>query len=203
MSVADDAHVETGTLDAGLVDGDAVADTSDATVPETGAADGGTDGPTINAGHGDPTPTVLAAQGDDCLPCATRNGCLDPALLGGACEDMPNPAPSACTALFADITSVTETQVCLATLNTIFASKCAATLQGETPCLCAAADPGSCLAGDVSAAGAAFPLYACDFTPLGIATITTNFTNQAFGAGQANALVQCLAMSSCDCFASP
>jgi hypothetical protein len=187
-----DTSIATTTSDGGPPDVDA---------SDTGVPDGITAPLHIDAGNGDPTSTVLAAQGDDCLPCAQRNGCLDPTLQGGACEDTPGAAPVTCASLLG-LAAVTETQVCLTTLDVIFASRCASTLQGETPCLCGDADPASCLGGTATPTGPALPLYACDFDQSGIAAATTGFTNQAFGAGQANALAQCLASWSCDCFGS-
>jgi hypothetical protein len=175
--------------------------------PDAGAAGDGPveDGPpdsSIDPRHGEPTSSVLAAQGNDCLGCAERSGCLDPAKQGGACEDTPGGAPSACESLLGAAGSVTETQVCLATLNTIFTSGCAATLQGVTPCFCGAADPAMCLAGTAAPSGPVVPLYACDFNFLNVASAVASFTSPSFGAGEANALVQCLVAWSCDCFGS-
>jgi hypothetical protein len=98
--------------------------------------------------------------------------------------------------------TISETAVCFQTLDGIFASKCAATLQ-ETPCLCGTTDVAACLAGTATGNGPLFDEYACDFgtTSQGpINTITTDFTIPHFGAGMANAIVQCAAAFSCDCF---
>jgi hypothetical protein len=46
-----------------------------------------------------------------------------------------------------------------------------------------------------------YDLYQCDFDTTGIDTIqSSQFTNQATGAGQANAIVQCAAAFGCGCF---
>jgi hypothetical protein len=95
-------------------------------------------------------------------------------------------------------TPVTETQVCLATLGLIFSSRCAQTLQ-LTPCLCGATDAERCLSGLSPATGPVLPIYQCE---LGTSApeIANNFTVQSFGAGQANALAQCVGAFGCNCF---
>jgi hypothetical protein len=94
----------------------------------------------------------------------------------------------------------TETQVCLQTLGAVFTSNCAATLQ-ETPCVCGATDPAQCLTGTQPPTGPLYDLYQCDFDTTDISVIqASQFTNQATGAGQANALVQCAAAFGCSCF---
>jgi hypothetical protein len=93
---------------------------------------------------------------------------------------------------------VSETQVCLATLDHIFQSGCAATLM-VTPCLCGSTDAGQCLAGTAAPTGPLLPIYQCE---LGTTApqIVTNFTVQTKGAGQGNALIQCLGAFGCNCF---
>jgi hypothetical protein len=163
----------------------------------------------LGCGIGSDTATCLTAQGTDCLSCVQSNGCLDPAQLGGTCEDAPGtlakfsgtlPDGQTCNQVLASPTE-TEAQVCLQTLSTIFTSQCAATLQ-ETPCLCGASDNALCLAGSVTPTGAAYDLYACDFNTTSSTQIQSSaFTNQATGAGQANALVQCAGAFGCtSCF---
>jgi hypothetical protein len=135
-----------------------------------------------------------------CFECVRDNGCLDPAQAGGACEDTTGTAPVACEASLSVSTPVSETSVCLATLDKIFQSGCAATLQ-LTPCLCGSSDAGKCLAGDPTAppVGPVESIYACELGSTGPA-ISNNFTVQTFGAGQANALAQCAGAFGCDCF---
>jgi hypothetical protein len=162
------------------------------------------------------TQCILMAQNATCYSCANTNGCLDPAQLGGTCETTTGtvnpftgtlPDGRSCTAATdagaAVLTSATETetQVCIQTLNTIFTSKCAATLQ-ETPCLCGATDSAMCLAGSATPTGPAYDLYSCDFNTTSSTQIqSADITNQVFGAGQANALVQCAAAFGCTtCF---
>jgi hypothetical protein len=192
--------IEAGSPDASL---DAPDERVDANMSGTDASEAGT---LVDAGASDAlvfpsngtTQSILAQQGSDCLPCAEANGCLDPALLGGSCEGTTGTAPVGCAALLGTSSAPSEALVCLATLNAIFTSRCAA-LRQETPCLCGSTDPGSCLAGTDAPTGPVAPLYACDFEGTG-AMPTSDFTNQAFGVGQANALVQCAAIFDCDCF---
>jgi hypothetical protein len=120
------------------------------------------------------------------------NGCLDPAQLGGRCEDPPGYVPSACGA------GVTETAICLKTLSDIFASKCAATGQ-LIPCLCGTTDETACLSGAATPTGPVYPDYACDFPP-GPGLLRTDFYVPLFGAGRANAIVACAQNSGCNCF---
>jgi hypothetical protein len=133
-----------------------------------------------------------------CSQCAIDNGCLDPAQQGGTCEGVPGTAPAACASLIG-VPAPSETQVCLATLQRIFGSGCAASLQ-ETPCLCGDTDPAQCLSGNVAPNKPIFPLYQCDFGTPSVPLISTNFTVPLFGVGQANAIVQCAAAYGCHCF---
>src|SRR5262249_2038970 len=134
-----------------------------------------------------------------CSQCIIDNGCLDPAQLGGSCEDTPGIAPASCSDVVGTTGNLTETQVCLATLDTIFVSGCGS---GGTlvRCLCGATDASACVNGSVPPQGPAFPLYVCDFGSSNVSTITSNFTAQSFGAGQANALAQCAGAFGCNCF---
>jgi len=133
-----------------------------------------------------------------CFECARDNGCLDPAQAGGACEDTPGTAPAACQTALAASSPVSEKSVCLATLDKIFQSQCAITQQ-LTPCLCGDTDAGMCLSGALPPTGPLLPIYQCE---LGATApqISSNFTVQTFGAGQANALAQCAGAFGCDCF---
>jgi hypothetical protein len=141
---------------------------------------------------GDTTEHVLATRGPDCLECAQQNGCLDPAQSGGACELASGPSKG-CGA------GVTETAICLKTLSDIFRSKCAAVGQ-EVPCLCGTTNTSRCFEGTDPPNGPILPDYTCDFGTTDVPKILANFKVPTFGAGQANALVQCLAQSECKCF---
>jgi hypothetical protein len=160
-------------------------------------------------GIGSNTQTCLSAQGATCFSCAQANGCLDPAQLGGSCEDTTGTSPKltgalpdgqTCNQVLVSPTE-TEAQICLQTLNGIFVSQCAASLQ-ETSCLCGATDPTACLADTATPTGPLYDLYACDFNSTSSMQIQSSaFTNQALGAGQANALIQCVAAFGCNsCF---
>src|ERR1035438_7951434 len=206
----DDASEDTGVAETGAPDtGVAEAGAPDTGVAETGAPDTGVDTgtPPPACGPNGSTQACLTAQAPDCLACATTNGCLDPAQLGGTCEGTPGtasllagalPDGTTCSAIFPS--TPTEAQVCLETLGTIFSSKCAATLQ-ETPCLCGSADAAGCLAGTTTPIGPGYDTYSCDFGSTSSTTIQSVFTDQTKGAGQANALVQCAAAFGCNtCF---
>lgn len=187
--------------DAGLLPTDATAEGDSA--GETGDTDStGQDADASSGIDGGPptTGSILDAQSEDCLSCAARSGCLDPALQGGTCESTSGVAPAACGPLLGSTGAVSETEVCLSALNTLFTSGCAATAQGETPCLCGTTDSAMCLAGTAAPTGPLVALYDCDLRPADIDALVFRFTDQASGAGQANALVQCLAAFSCDCF---
>src|SRR5262249_6863858 len=101
-------------------------------------------------------------------------------------------------AVVGSASAVSKTQLCLYTLKRIFDSMCAATQQ-LTPCLCGSTDAGMCLAGTAEPMGPLVDVYKCE---LGATApqITNNFTIQTFGAGQANALVQCAGAFGCNCF---
>jgi hypothetical protein len=62
-----------------------------------------------------------------CSQCVRDNGCFDLAQQGGTCEDTPGTAPVACQTAIMSSTPVSETKICLATLDRIFLSQCAAT----------------------------------------------------------------------------
>jgi hypothetical protein len=156
---------------------------------------------------GKTTEELLAAQGPDCLSCVRDNGCLDPAQQGGTCELATGDARLFAGAL-PDGTScagtlgappVSETRVCLETLDRIFASNCARTLQ-ETPCLCGDANPLDCFGGTATPTGPLLAFYECDFATTSIAKIQQDFVKQVFGAGMANQLVACAVQSDCHCF---
>jgi hypothetical protein len=148
---------------------------------------------------------VLNAISPSCGSCAQANGCLDPAQLGGTCEGTTGAATLFAGALpdgktcSQVVPSATEADVCFQTLSGVFSSKCAATLQ-ETPCLCGSTDVVTCLGGSATPTGAVYDVYACDFGTTSSTAIQSVFTAQNFGAGQANALIQCVASFGCSCF---
>jgi hypothetical protein len=149
------------------------------------------------------TLTLLAAQGPDCLSfeqdggpaadaCAVTSGCLDPAQLGGTCETPPDGAIAPASG------SADYTQMCLTTLHDIFASNCAAGPLVLTPCVCGTTDPATCLVGSVAPSGnSTWQDYVNDFGTTDPRAIESKIVVQNYGSGQANALVQCLAISGC------
>jgi hypothetical protein len=140
------------------------------------------------------TEALLTARGSDCLECAKQNGCLDPEQQGGACEEAHGYA-TACGQ------GVTEKAMCLRILDGVFTSKCAETMQ-QVPCLCGATDAEACLAGTERPAGPLYRDYQCSFNTTDVGAIQAKFRDPMFGAGLANALVQCLAGYNCNCFAN-
>jgi hypothetical protein len=140
------------------------------------------------------TEAVLTTRGASCLDCAKQNGCLDPDKEGGSCEEAHGYA-TACGQ------GVTEKAMCLKILSEIFTSKCAETLQ-QVPCLCGTADAEACLNGTETPNGPLYREYQCSFNTTNVGAIQAKFRDPTYGAGQANALVQCLAGFSCDCFAN-
>jgi hypothetical protein len=207
-------ETSTGTPDTGVAETGA-PETSTGT-PDTSVAETGGEGPPCGPGS---TTTACLTSLDTtgaCLACAQTNGCLDPAQLGGTCETTTGTQPKFAGSLPDGLmcnapadgglpvlasTTETETDVCLQTLGIVFTSKCAATFQ-QTPCLCGATDNATCLAGTATPTGPTYDIYACDFnTTSSTAIQSSNLTNQAFGAGQADALVQCLGSFGCTtCF---
>jgi hypothetical protein len=148
----------------------------------------------MDGGDAQPNPTesILSARGPDCLPCARRNGCLDPTTSGGTCEQAVGMA-TGCGP------GVTEKDICLKTLHDIFDSKCAESMQ-ETPCLCGTTDTMACLSGTETPTGPAYRDYACDFGTADAVTIQQKFVQADYGVGQANALIQCTGGFDCACF---
>lgn len=217
------AAPDTGTSEAGVPEagvpeaGKADTGTPEAGGPEAGTpeAGGGLEAGTPDSGSGGDggaltTEGFLSSLAPDCLSCVQTNGCLDPTMQGGACEDATGTAtllagslPDGKTCADPSVlgsASPTEKQVCFATLQKVFASQCAVTLQ-ETPCLCGATDAAMCLAGSATPTGAAYDIFSCDFGSTGVVQIQADFTSSAFGAGQANALIKCAGAFGCNsCF---
>jgi hypothetical protein len=144
------------------------------------------------------TTACLQSRPAGCFQCAVDNGCLDPAQIGGTCEQLTGNAPATCQSVLATSAIPTETQVCMKTLHDIFTSGCAADGQ-ETPCLCGATDAQACLGGSVTPLGAVYPVYQCDLGPA-IADIKTNFNDLTRGGGMGNTIIQCAASLGCPCF---
>jgi hypothetical protein len=148
--------------------------------------------------------------GTQCSSCVQNNGCLDPAQQGGTCEMVTGnanpfsgilPDGKTCSQVLGG-SSVSETSVCFETLRGIFGSGCESMFQA-TPCLCGTTDVNACLNGTTTPNGPIYDIYACDFNGTSgatINTITSDFTVEGFGAGMANAIVQCASAFSCDCF---
>src|ERR1019366_1345325 len=149
------------------------------------------------------TLTLLASRGPGCLAlapdggvvadaCAAASGCLDPAQLGGTCETPPAGAVAPASG------KGDYTAMCLKTLGDIFASGCAAGPLVLTPCVCGTTDPATCLVGAAAPSGELpWPDYVSDFGTAVPQTIVSMIVLQTNGSGQANALIQCLAISGC------
>jgi hypothetical protein len=126
------------------------------------------------------TRDVLNTLADDCLSCAEKNGCLDPAQQGGVCEAVTGQARGGRTA----------TEQCLETLRCVFTSKCANTGE-QSPCLCGQTDVTECMEGKSPPRGTCVAVYKGDFGSNGKA-MYDQFLDRKFGSGQANALIQCV-----------
>jgi hypothetical protein len=157
--------------------------------------------------------TTTATPDKVCSTCMQTN-CFDVVNAGGPgiCETVAGnatffsgalPDGKTCATTFAGLSApVTEKAVCLATLDEIFKSHCALSLN-LTPCLCGATDVNLCLAGNATPVGAVYDVYACDFGSTNGATINdihNDFQIPTFGAGQANAIAACGTSFGCDCF---
>jgi hypothetical protein len=141
--------------------------------------------------------------------CAWTDGCLDPMQQGSTCELLSAGVPGNGEAgtimhlegplpdgkMCGSILGANETTICLQTLATMFSTNCAVNSEGPrlTQCLCGATTVNPCLAGQATPTGALYDIYACDFNSTSGANINSAFTMQNFGAGTANALVQCMA----------
>jgi hypothetical protein len=177
-------------------------DTGAPKIPDAAMTRGVVDAGTSPAADTGPATTisVLAGQSSQCLTlapdgatggCAGTNGCIDPALQGGVCETVPG--------IVARGHGISEAQLCIQTLQDIFSSKCAAG-GSETPCLCGDTSAMACVGGTATPTGPVYPDYVEDFGP-NINAIGADFTLPAYGAGQANSIVQCLQIWQCqECF---
>jgi hypothetical protein len=219
-----DADAATADADAGVADG-ASTDSSDGAVADRSVSDGhvADGGPCANASDNDggfraecctTTTGCLQARtkpgssaATACYACATAYGCFDPAQMGGTCEmvagtlahfAMSLPDSKSCSTVLGP-EPVTEAAICIQTLQTVFLSQCAATLQ-ETPCMCGPTPTATCLSGTATPTGPAYDLYACDFDSTSPTTILPALTTPTFGAGMGNAIIQCAASYGCDCF---
>jgi hypothetical protein len=86
-----------------------------------------------------------------------------------------------------------EYAMCLDTLKCVFTTQCANTGE-ETPCLCGKVDVVECLQGRVQPEGTCVAEYKKDFGDNG-KTMVDQFINPSFGAGLANAIIQCVVPS--------
>jgi hypothetical protein len=144
-------------------------------------------------------PTSSAAT--KCSTCMANSPCLDPTKLNGSCEAVSGNAMG-CGPIFGTMSTVTETQVCLHTLKDILTSGCSWS-EREIPCLCGTSDTTDCASAALAPNGAALQDYECDFNTSSIYNMWVDRTVQAFGAGDATALLQCAAEVGCDCSPTP
>jgi hypothetical protein len=157
--------------------------------------------------------TTTATPETVCSTCMAKN-CFDVVNAGGPgiCETVTGtaalfsgtlPDGKTCAATFPGFTPpIGEKTICLATLDGIFKSHCASSLN-VTPCLCGLTDVNTCLAGTATPTGPVYDVYACDFTTTNGATINdihNNFQVPTFGSGQANAIAACGTSFGCDCY---
>jgi hypothetical protein len=172
----------------------AMSDDAGDTDEDAWSADAKTDGTvgTVTEAGADCTTTecVFAAQPVECLSCDRDQGaCLDPSAQSlRLCEMMAPLSPDR-----------SEAKICIQVLQAIISSGCAADGQLNA-CLCGDIDGFQCQSGAAEPKGPLYELYADDFSPgtRKIADIVSNFTNPVYGAGAANAMVQCLAAFGCD-----
>jgi hypothetical protein len=129
------------------------------------------------------TQELLGALGKDCLPCAQKNGCLDPAQHGAVCETGPGPVSS-------NVSGQTEAALCLDALRCIFTTKCANSGE-ETPCLCGRTDIMECMEGKSPPTGSCVAEFKKDFGDDG-KKMYDNFIKPEYGVGRANDLIQCV-----------
>jgi hypothetical protein len=127
------------------------------------------------------TRDILNALSKDCLACAEKNDCLNPAKGSGICETMPG---------ISKISGQAESALCLDALRCIFTSKCANTGE-ENPCLCGPTDPMACFHGDAPPMGSCVSEFKKDYGDNG-KTMYDNFINQTYGDGRANTIIQCV-----------
>jgi hypothetical protein len=151
-----------------------------------------------------------AANGADpalcCLPCILSNNCLDPGYQGGSCESVEAGLVLGHGVPLDNPTS-SFTAHCRQILYDVFATTCMQQSLTETPCVCGDLDTSKHCeqagAGDPS--GPLYQEFKSFFDLLGtndvvVPLIFQKFTVQNFGAGQANAILQCAAINQCDCF---
>jgi hypothetical protein len=127
------------------------------------------------------TRDILNALSDDCLSCAETNGCLDSAQQGGLCETVTGHAKPS---------GRSEVSLCLEALRCVFTSKCANSGQ-QNECLCGKTDVLACMDGKAPPSGTCVAVYKDDFGNDG-KTMYSQFINPTYGAGRANAIIQCV-----------
>jgi hypothetical protein len=132
------------------------------------------------------TQQLLTAFSPDCLACAEKNGCLDPAQKGGGvCEGVPGKAKS----------GASEVELCMKALKCIFNTKCANAGE-ESQCFCGSTDVVDCMSGKAAPNGSCVDVFKEDLGDEG-KKMYDNFINPKYGAGRANQLIQC-AVASCN-----
>jgi hypothetical protein len=127
------------------------------------------------------TQELLGMLAKDCLPCAQKNGCLDPAQQGAVCETPPGTSK---------VSGQSETALCLDALRCIFTTKCANTTD-ENPCLCGKTDIMDCMAGKSPPTGACIAEFKKDYGDDG-KKIYDDFIKPEYGVGRANRIIQCV-----------
>jgi hypothetical protein len=130
------------------------------------------------------TRELLAELAPDCVSCAEKNGCLDVTTQGAECESIAG---------ISKVSGQTETALCLDLLRCIFTSKCANSGE-QSQCVCGKADVLSCLDGSEAPAGSCIAEYRRDYGMDATGKfMSKEFLNRTtYGAGGANALVQCV-----------
>jgi hypothetical protein len=130
------------------------------------------------------TREILTELSPDCLSCAEKNGCLDPAQRGGiTCETVEG---------VSKVSGQAENALCLDTLRCIFTSKCANSTE-ESECVCGKTSISSCLDGSEAPVGTCIAEYRRDYGPTADGKfLAKEFVNPAYGAGAANMLIQCV-----------
>src|SRR5262249_37240386 len=95
---------------------------------------------------GGTTATCLRSRDNSpggCYQCAVDLGCVAPTFNGKAGEDLGSFANNTCQSVLGPPSVPTESQFCMATLNSVFTSHCASGLQ-INPCLCGNTPPDTC-----------------------------------------------------------
>jgi hypothetical protein len=126
------------------------------------------------------TQEILSALHKDCLACAEKNGCLDPAQQSGVCETVAGNSK---------INGQSEVSLCLDALRCVFTTKCANNGE-ESQCLCGKTDIIECMEGRSAPQGACVDEFRKDFGGDN-KKMYDDFINPAYGVGRANQIIQC------------